>query len=97
MGNKGHTFIKSSAAVVVVLVRMGGFPAYGSPTFTLPFVSDRHRSIKPASLKWQADGELSPQDVFNLICRLRSVEPGETSNELWRLGQKYPSRGPQQA
>lgn len=48
------------------------------------------RSIQPASLKWQADGELSQQDVFNLVCKLRSVEPGSTSNELWRLGQKYP-------
>lgn len=48
------------------------------------------RSIQPASLKWQEDGELSAQDIFNLVCRLRDVEPGETSNELWRLGQKYP-------
>jgi hypothetical protein len=52
--------------------------------------SDPERSIQPASLKWQADGELSQQDVFNLVCKLRSVEPGFTSNELWRLGQKYP-------
>ena len=48
------------------------------------------RSLEPASLKWQDDGELSAQDVFNLVCRLRAVEPGATSNELWRLGQKYP-------
>jgi hypothetical protein len=26
------------------------------------------------------------------VCRLRVVEPGENSNELWRLGQKYPRR-----
>jgi hypothetical protein len=43
-------------------------------------------------LKWQPDGELSQQDVFNLVCKLRAVEPGHTSNELWRLGQKYPSQ-----
>jgi hypothetical protein len=54
-------------------------------------VSDQSRSLEPASLKWQEDGELSAQDVFNLVCRLRSVEPGENSNELWRLGQKYPA------
>ena len=50
------------------------------------------RSLEPASLKWQEDGELSAQDVFNLVCRLRAVEPGDTSNELWRLGQKYPTK-----
>ncbi|MBD1195324.1 hypothetical protein [Vulcanococcus sp. Clear-D1] len=50
------------------------------------------RSLQPASLKWQPDGELSQQDVFNLVCKLRAVEPGQTSNELWRLGQKYPSQ-----
>jgi len=54
--------------------------------------SGRERSLQPASLKWQADGELSQQDVFNLVCKLRAVEPGRTSNELWRLGQKYPNR-----
>jgi hypothetical protein len=48
------------------------------------------RRIDPAALKWQDDGELAPNDVFALICRLRAVEPGEHSNELWRLGQKYP-------
>jgi hypothetical protein len=26
------------------------------------------------------------------VCKLRAVEPGHTSNELWRLGQKYPSQ-----
>jgi hypothetical protein len=45
-------------------------------------------------LKWQDDGELAPNDVFALICRLRAVEPGERSNELWRLGQKYPQPTP---
>ena len=54
--------------------------------------SGRERSLQPASLKWQADGALSQQDVFNLVCKLRAVEPGRTSNELWRLGQKYPNR-----
>ena len=60
-------------------------------------MSDQQRSLQPASLKWQDDGELSAQDVFNLVCRLRSVEPGATSNELWRLGQKYPRQGCQQS
>lgn len=55
-------------------------------------MSDPQRPIQPASLKWQEDGELSQQDVFNLVCRLRAVEPGERSNELWRLGQKYPKQ-----
>jgi hypothetical protein len=57
------------------------------------------RTLDPASLKWQDDGELSSQDLFNLICRLRDVEPCERSNELWRLGQKYPrsSSSPNQA
>jgi hypothetical protein len=48
------------------------------------------RRLDPSALKWQDDGELAPNDVFALICRLRAVEPGEHSNELWRLGQKYP-------
>ena len=52
------------------------------------------RRIDPATLKWQDDGELAPNDVFALICRLRAVEPGEHSNELWRLGQKYPQPTP---
>ena len=55
-------------------------------------MSDSRRPLQPASLKWQDDGELAAQDVFNLVCRLRAVEPGETSNELWRLAQKYPTR-----
>jgi len=55
-------------------------------------MSDSRRPLQPASLKWQDDGELAAQDVFNLVCRLRAVEPGETSNELWRLAQKCPSR-----
>lgn len=50
------------------------------------------RGVQPASLKWQENGELSDHDVFNLVCRLRSVESGEHSNELWRLGHKYPSK-----
>lgn len=50
------------------------------------------QSLQPATLKWQDDGELSPHDVFQLLCRLRSVEPNDTSNELWRLGHKYPKR-----
>ena len=57
-------------------------------------VSEPKRPVQPASLKWQDDGELSPQDVFNLVCRLREVEPGDHSNELWRLSHKYPSTKP---
>jgi hypothetical protein len=53
--------------------------------------SEAHRPIAPASLKWQDNGELAPQEVFNLICRLREVESQNHSNELWRLGQKYPA------
>lgn len=55
-------------------------------------MSDSRRQLQPASLKWQEDGELAAQDVFNLVCRLRAVESRETSNELWRLAQKYPTR-----
>jgi hypothetical protein len=47
--------------------------------------------IAPASLMWQDNGELAPQEVFNLICHLRKVESQNHSNELWRLGQKYPA------
>jgi len=54
-------------------------------------LSEPDRALAPASLQWQKDGELSPQDVFNLVCRLRQVEPGEHSNDLWRLSHKYPS------
>ena len=50
------------------------------------------RSSAPAALQWQEDGELAAQDLFALVCRLRDVEPAEHSNELWRLGQKLPSR-----
>ncbi|MFM8525703.1 MAG: hypothetical protein ACKOCM_08805 [Cyanobacteriota bacterium] len=49
------------------------------------------RHVQPAALKWQDDGELSAHDVFALVCRLKAVEPGEHSNELWRLGHKYPA------
>ena len=55
-------------------------------------MSDSRRPLQPASLKWQDDGELAAQDVFNLVCRLRAVESGAISNELWRLAQKYPAR-----
>lgn len=54
--------------------------------------SSRH--VQPAALKWQDDGELSAHDIFALVCRLRSVEPVEHSNELWRLGHKYPAASP---
>ncbi|MFM2081147.1 MAG: hypothetical protein RLZZ124_1696 [Cyanobacteriota bacterium] len=54
----------------------------------------QRRTVQPATLKWQENGELSSHDVFNLVCRLRDVESGETSNELWRLGHKYPAQAP---
>ncbi|MBC1260574.1 hypothetical protein FQK07_04700 [Synechococcus sp. BSF8S] len=53
-----------------------------------------HHSVPPVALSWQRNGELAPQDLFNLVCRLRAVEPGTHSNELWRLGQKYPRVSP---
>ncbi len=53
-------------------------------------MADAKPRLDPASLKWHDDGELSSQDLFNLVCRLKAVEPGERGNELWRLGQKYP-------
>lgn len=53
-------------------------------------MSPASRDVQPAALKWQEDGELSAHDVFALVCRLRAVEPGDHSNELWRLGHKYP-------
>lgn len=55
------------------------------------------RAPEPAALQWQEDGELSAQDVFALVCRLKDVEPAEHSNELWRLGQKQPGRSNQVA
>jgi hypothetical protein len=53
---------------------------------------DATPSIQPAALKWHENGELAPQDLFQLVRRLREVEPTECSNELWRLGHKYPNR-----
>ena len=50
-----------------------------------------HGALDPAALHWQDDGELAHQDLFQLVCLLKSVEPGQTSNELWRLGHKYPA------
>lgn len=41
-------------------------------------------------MKWQENGELSRSDLFQLIRRLKAVEPPDHSNELWRLGHKYP-------
>ncbi|MEY2749912.1 MAG: hypothetical protein RLZZ168_1928 [Cyanobacteriota bacterium] len=74
---------------------MGGCGLHTVPAVVLHrLVSEPKRPVQPASLKWQDDGELSPQDVFNLVCRLREVEPGDHSNELWRLSHKYPSPKP---
>jgi hypothetical protein len=50
------------------------------------------RGVQPATLKWQENGELSAHDVFHLVCRLRDVESSDHSNELWRLGHKYPNK-----
>lgn len=46
------------------------------------------RTLDPASLQWQEDGELAANDLFALVCSLRDVETAEHSNELWRLGHK---------
>jgi len=48
------------------------------------------RPLNPAAMKWRSDGELDSHDVFTLVCKLRQVEDEEHSNELWRLGHKYP-------
>ena len=34
-------------------------------------MSPLHRSFTPAALQWQDDGELSVQDTFELVRRLR--------------------------
>ena len=44
--------------------------------------------FEPRSLEWQENGELATTEVFELVKRLRAVEPGEHVNELWRLSQK---------
>ena len=44
--------------------------------------------FEPRSLEWQDNGELAATEVFELVKRLRAVEPGEHVNELWRLSQK---------
>ena len=51
----------------------------------MPIVPD---SFEPRSLEWQDNGELAATEVFELVKRLRAVEPGEHVNELWRLSQK---------
>lgn len=48
----------------------------------------RHAAV--AALQWQDNGELMPQEAFDLVRRLRRIEPSQTTNELWRLGHKYP-------
>jgi len=53
-------------------------------------MTSAHRFITPAALQWQDDGELTPQDAFDLVRRLRQVESVQRVNELWRLGQKVP-------
>lgn len=64
----------------------------GSKPYPLQTMTPAHRAVAPAALQWQDDGELMPDELFQLVQRLRSVEPGHTSNELWRLGHKYPQR-----
>jgi hypothetical protein len=58
-------------------------------------MSQPDRQLDPQAMKWRADGELDSNDMFALLCRLRQVEEGSRSNELWRLGQKYPPVTPQ--
>jgi hypothetical protein len=53
-------------------------------------MSSSLHSFPPAALSWQENGELATQDLFQLLCRLRAVEPEAHGNELGRLGQKEP-------
>jgi hypothetical protein len=58
------------------------------PEDRLPNTSIVPDSFEPRSLEWQDNGELAATEVFELVKRLRAVEPGEHVNELWRLSQK---------
>ena len=44
--------------------------------------------FEPRSLEWQENGELAANEVFELVKRLRAVEPVDHVNELWRLSHK---------
>ena len=45
--------------------------------------------INSRTLKWEQNGELAPQDLSELIERLKNVESEHTSSELSRLGTKF--------
>ena len=42
-----------------------------------------------ASLKWGDDGELSPQDTWNLVKRLSKVEEETKASDLLHLSSKH--------
>ena len=46
------------------------------------------RNHNSRSLKWEQNGELAHNDLFELIERLKNVESENTSSELSRLGTK---------
>lgn len=54
-------------------------------------VADSRPQPTPRAMKWQENGELASSDLFQLIQRLKEVESADHSNELWRLGHKYPN------
>ena len=53
-------------------------------------MADTQPHPNPRAMKWQDNGELASSDLFLLIQRLKAVESADHSNELWRLGHKYP-------
>ena len=42
-----------------------------------------------SSLKWESDGEMSPQDTFNLVRKLAKVEEDEKASNLLQLSSKH--------
>ena len=42
-----------------------------------------------SSLKWESDGEMSPQDIFNLVTKLSKVEEDEKASNLLQLSSKH--------
>ena len=42
-----------------------------------------------SSLKWEPDGEMSPQDTFNLVRKLSKVEEEEKASNLLHLSSKH--------
>ena len=42
-----------------------------------------------SSLEWEADGEMSAQDTWDLVNRLAKVEEQEKASSLLQLSSKY--------